>query len=459
MRNTPRFPLVGLMALALLVSACTDAAVDPTEPDTMLAPTGPALSTVSVAGEYVLATSGNKIGSLSSAVADLGGTVVRAHPQAGILIVAGLSDAAAATLAGAGGVKAVAANVMVEHPGELPPDAAVTAPASHDPSTAFFYQLGYQWDMQIIHADDAWAAGASAEGVTVAILDSGIDATHSDLAGLVDASRSVAFVPNANPNIPAWGDDYFHGTHVAGTVASNGLGTAGVAPHATLMAVKICGAFFGCPFDAIISGIIYAADNGADVINMSLGGFVGKSFEGGGQLNAVLNQVMNYASRAGVVVVSAAGNDGYDLQHLGRDFGAGSFVSTPCESGNGMCISATNVFDEPTGYTNYGTSAVSMAAPGGDGAFAVIAPCSTQSVYLPQVAGFSCGPNSYLWATGTSMATPHVAGAAALVKAAGARNPGSIRTIVQRTADDLGKPGTDPFYGKGRLNVLRAIGN
>ena len=235
-----------------------------------------------------------------------------------------------------------------------------------------------------------------------------------------------------------------------------------MAPHATLTAVKVCDWTGSCPFSAIFSGIIFASETGADVINMSLGGFIGRS-GGGGELNAILNQIMNYANRMGVTVVSAAGNAGEDLDHIGRNYGGkqnggvGSVITVPCESGNGVCVSATNRFDEPTGYTNYGNSAISVAAPGGEGGppNGVISVCSTQSVYLP-LFGINCGPTSYLWATGTSMASPHVAGAAALLAAQG-MNPGQIKATLQQSADDLGKRGNDPYYGKGRLNVFNAV--
>ncbi|MGD2067452.1 MAG: S8 family serine peptidase [Gemmatimonadota bacterium] len=461
MRSILRLPLYGLTALALALSGCSESAVEPS-PDvgpSLQARGGASGMTLTEAGGYVLSVSPSQLDAVSAAIGDAGGTVVRSHAGAGIIVATGLSPDAATALSGGSGVRAMAADVMVPHPSRI--RGVESTPASHDPKDAFFYQIGYQWDMEVIHADDAWDAGATAEGVTVAILDTGIDATHQDLAGLVDPSRSIAFVENVNPLIPAWGDDHYHGTHVAGTVASNGIGTAGVAPHATLMAVKICGAYFGCPFSAIVSGLLFSADNGADVVNMSLQGFVGKRFEGGGQLNALLTTVMNYASQKGVVVVSAAGNSGYDLDHLGRDFRAGSYVSTPCESGNGMCVSATNYWDEVTSYSNHGTSAISVAAPGGDTGvpYLVLAPCSTQSVYLPDVAGFSCEPTTYLWLSGTSMASPHVAGTAALVAARVGENPGRIRSILQNTADDLGKPGADPFYGKGRINVMNAWGN
>ena len=240
-------------------------------------------------------------------------------------------------------------------------------------------------------------------------------------------------------------------------MVTNGIGTSGVAPHTTLISVKVCDVFGSCPFSAIVSGIIHAADNGANIINMSLGGFIGKSFPGGGQLNALLNTVMNYAARNGVLVVSAAGNDGLDLDHLGRDFGAGSFVATPCESGNGMCISATGPTDALAGYSNFGRSAVNVAAPGGDFdgdvfASVVLAPCNSASLVIP-----GCGIGSYLFLQGTSMATPQVSGAAALLAAQGTTKPGQLKTALQRSADDLGRKGTDAIYSKGRLNVFQLV--
>lgn len=450
-RSTPVRAVLG-MAAAVALAACSDAPEPVGVSDDLLTT---AMSVQGGPGDYILAASKGRFDAVSAAVTAAGGTVVRSHPEVGILIASGLSDEAAATLGATSGVQNIVADVMIDlEAGDGTPEEM--DPAGHDPSSALFYQVGLQWDMQIIDADDAWAAGASANGARVAIIDSGIDPFHQDLMGLVDWGSSIAFVPNANPSIPSWADDHYHGTHVAGTVTTNGIGTAGVAPHGQLIAVKVCGAFFGCPFSAILSGIIHSTNVNADVINMSLGGFVGKRFPGGGQLNALLNRVMNYAASNDVLVVSAAGNSGLDLDHLGRDFGAGFFIATPCESGNGMCISATNVFDQRAGYSNYGKSAVNMAAPGGDGFFRVLAPCATGSVIFT-----ICGTSAtwYLWLSGTSMASPHVAGAAALLAGNGVTKPGQMKTILQRTADDLGKKGTDADYSKGRLNVMNAISN
>jgi len=450
-----------LVGLAFLAAACSDTpvSVTPQVP-------APSLSVQDVgpSGNYVLAVKNRAYTTVMSRIADLGGTVVRAHQGAGIIDAAGLSAGAAATLSSMAGVRAMIADEWIQG-APLPPDlrveSATAATTSGDPSDAFFW--ANQWDMRVIHADDAWYDGHDgSSSVTVAIIDTGIDPFHQDLAGLVDASRSIAFVSSVNSAGPSWGDDYFHGTHVAGTVASNGLGTWGVAPHTTLVAVKVCDSEGSCPLGAIFSGILYAADIGANVGNLSLGGFIAKNATDGGQLNAIYNRVVDYATRKGMLLVSAAGNDGVDLDHLGRDYRAGSYTSVPCEAGNGVCVSATGPTDVIAGYSNYGISAVNVAAPGGDGAAVgsfhgeVMGPCSSLTVF-PGLAACTISPTYYVWAQGTSMAAPHVTGAAALLAAAGVTSPANLVTALQQTADDLGKKGTDPFYGKGRLNVYALL--
>ncbi len=393
-------------------------------------------------------------------VAQLGGEVAIDISELGALVVSGLDDAAAAQLAADKKVKSLEAEVELQlvpqladmqwSTQEAPPG---TAPAGHDPTTASFFS--FQWDMQIIDADDAWNAGFNdASGVRVAILDTGIDPSHQDLAGRVDAASSIAFTPSLNPAGPVWGDDHFHGTHVAGTVSTNGIGTSGVAPHATLIAVKVCDVFGGCSTGALVAGLVHAANVGADIVNMSLSGAFPKA--GLGTFVGLFNRAVNFANQNGVVVVSAAGNQAEDLQHNGN------FVRFPCESGAGVCVSATGPTDAPAGYTNFGTSAISVAGPGGDfngdaSASMVLAPCSTLSLVIP-ICGTS--PTFYVFVQGTSMATPHVAGAAALLDAqsGGGMNAGQLKSSLQNTADDLGKKGADPFFGKGRINVGRLLG-
>lgn len=390
-----------------------------------------------------------------------GGEVVRTHPEIGLAVVRGLTEPGAAVVGKGGDFARDLAPKFVGEPLAIAETIHVVLPPGppptddQDPTEAALFPL--QWDMRIIDADQAWDAGFDdASGVSVAVLDTGIDPYHQDLLGLVDESRSVAFVPSVHPAGPAWGDDNFHGTHVAGTVASNGIGTSGVAPRATLIAVKVCSFAGSCPFGAVISGILHAANADADIINLSLGATLPKA--GFGFFVRATNQAINYASRRGSLVVSAAANDAADLDHNGNR------MAWPCEGGNGICVSATGATDAPAAYTNFGRSAIHVAGPGGDFVLGdlhgttVLAPCSSLTV-LSGFDAFCGGGSSYLSLQGTSMAAPHVAGAAALLDAqfGGGLNPAQLKTALAQAADDLGQKGTDPYYGKGRINVFRLV--
>lgn len=228
----------------------------------------------------------------------------------------------------------------------------------------------------------------------------------------------------------------------------------GVAPEAELVPVKVLSEAGSGSFGWIIAGIEYAASIKADVINMSLGSVFdvaqgGTNNQGLGTLLSALNRAVNHATAAGTLVVSAAGNNGVNLNS--------SIVSIPAQSGNGIAISATGPycqtdFDGFASYSNYGNSVVNLAAPGGG------IDCPLDIGILDLV--LSDSVNAYYFAAGTSMATPHVSGAAALmVGKFGHIGPMAIKRRLQQTADDIYKPGVDIYSGNGRVNVQRALGN
>ena len=192
---------------------------------------------------------------------------------------------------------------------------------------------------------------------------------------------------------------------------------------------------------------------------MSLGGSFSKNdFPG---FVSTVQRLFNSANRAGMTIVVSAGNSSADLDHDGAGF------KTFCNAANVVCVSATGPTsggtfgpgpfvdpDAPAFYTNFGRSAISVAAPGGNVTF-VIGACSTASLIIPVC---QTSPFFYVGVRGTSMAAPHASGVAALISEDVGRNPGLIRQRLHQSADDLGPSGTDPFYGKGRVNAGSAVG-
>jgi subtilisin family serine protease len=416
---------------------------------------------------YIVRFNGAQPSSFQRDVAARGGKVDAVYPDAGVAFVSGFTEAKANDLAKGNGIGEVVANDKVQvrlGTSTVQDQNSIAASSVTAPETAVYYS--WQWHLRAISAQKAWAAGRlGSPDVTVAILDTGISYLHADLVGRVDLSRSVSFVPSDDALVAAYfpgmhpvTDLYYHGTHVASTISSNAVVTAGVTSNVTLMGVKVLGATGEGTVGGVLQGVIWAAEHGADVANLSLGdAFLRR---GNGRYIGLIQQVFNYAKRKGMLVVVAAGNESIDLDHDGNLF------KSYCSAANVVCVSATgptyseseagpwfNV-DAFAPYSNYGRSSISVAAPGGYWG-AVIGACAPTSLLIPE-----CASGSYaLGLGGTSMATPHVAALAALlVEDYGHGNPARIKTRIEQTADDLGQPGTDPQYGKGRINVARALG-
>jgi subtilisin family serine protease len=430
-----------------------------------------------IAPRFLVVFSGSAPRDFDAKVASLGGTVLLNH-KIGVAVVTDLTDAAAAQLksmVGATYVEAQPEFQLIEPAAKTGAEVtslaqAVSPTSTANPATAVYFAA--QWNMQAIHADAAWAKGfLGSSEVRVAILDTGIDYLLPDLAGRVDLTHSASFEPKDDyytklffPGRDLSTDLHFHGTNVATQVSSNAVWFAGVTSKTTLMSVKVCSVLGGC--HGVEQGILYAIDNGADVINMSLGGWFKKSAFPGAV--AAYNKIMNYAKQQGVTIVVAAGNDGDDLDTqkniaITRDAQGNvterahvpSFFATYCDATQVICVSAVGANDVPASYTNYGRSAIDVAAPGGDKGAWVYALCPRTSLL------YNCADEHfvyYLGVAGTSQATPHVSGLAALMVQRYGRNPSQIKNAIRQSADDLGQPGNDPYFGAGRINVARAVG-
>ncbi len=271
---------------------------------------------------------------------------------------------------------------------------------------------------QLLNAPAAWDVTTGTVTVTVAVVDSGVSLSHPEFAGRI--LPGYDFVNgDSDPS-----DDNGHGTHVAGIIAAamnNGLGTTGLAPNVAILPVKVLSAAKSGTWANVAQGIRYAADNGARVINLSLGGTTPST--------AVLDAI-RYAQSKGALVVAAAGNNGSSAPFY------------PAYYEEVVAVSATDEHDEYWSISNYG-SWVDVAAPGS----------SIWSTYWT-----ATNPNGFGFMSGTSMAAPHVSALAALIWSVnGSLSPAQVRDIIQSTAVDKGAAGFDPYYGWGRIDVGAAV--
>lgn len=270
-----------------------------------------------------------------------------------------------------------------------------------------------------IDAVEAWDVHTGSNNITIAIIDTGVDLTHPDLAANLVAGYDFAN-NDADPS-----DDHGHGTHVAGiaaAVGNNGQGVAGVSWNAKIMPLKALWADGSGTIDNVAQAVRYAVDNGAKVINLSLGARF-SSWPCGW---STIEDAFNYAVSNGAVIAAASGND-YQLG-----------VNCPGAYDQAIAVGSTTNTDTRSSFSNYGPR-LDIAAPG-------------SNIFSTLRGGF------YGTMSGTSMATPHVAGLAALVWSfAPSLTNSQIRSIIETTADDLGPAGWDQEFGYGRINAWRAL--
>jgi serine protease len=293
----------------------------------------------------------------------------------------------------------------------------------------------YQWNFDKIGMPAAWDYTTGESDVIVAVIDTGAYFPLTDL-GRTKFVQGFDFVNSyINPF-----DDNGHGSHVIGTIAEstdNGIGVAGMAPGIKIMPVKVL-ASDGLGYNSdVAQGIYFATNNGAHIINLSLGG----------NYSAAIEDAVNYAVSHGVLVVAAAGNDGT------------STLNFPAALSNVLSVGATNDLNALAPYSNYGTG-LDIVAPGGD-----LSRTLHNQEYNEDYPGgilqqtYYQGITDYWYFEGTSMAAPHVAGLAALLKSKNSGlTAGEIETIIKNTAVDLGASGYDTHYGYGLIDAAKALG-
>ena len=302
---------------------------------------------------------------------------------------------------------------------KLPYDVRLQGTGPDDP----FYSQ--QWNFRNINLESAWK-DTQGEGITVAVIDSGVSPVPD-----LQETEFVAGYDFVNDQAEAI-DDHGHGTHVAGTIAqstNNGYGVAGVAYKAKIMPLKVLGSSGGGTVSDIAEAIKFAADNGADVINMSLGGS-GESH--------LMQEAIDYAYNKGVVVVAAAGNSGQ------------SSAGYPARYPRVIGVSAFDATGQKTPYSNFGAG-VDIAAPGG-----LTQGEDLAGGILQETIDLQNGGSTFASFQGTSMASPHVAGVAALIKAAGVSEPEEIIKVLKESARPVQN---DPLnhYGAGQLDAGAAV--
>lgn len=457
---------------------------------------------------YVVNVEGGRwtAASVKKAIAAAGGEVVVSYDQIGVIVVHSKNPEFAQTIRQARGVvsagatrtaplKAATDDSVNEGDQTLTPAeikaAAAAATAGQDPMEPL------QWDLPAIKADKAHEKTLGSKSVTVAIIDTGVDDTHPDLAPNFDAAASANCVTGkADTTAGSWRPmkgESDHGTHVAGTIgaAKNGVGITGVAPGVKLAGIKVStpdGFFYT---EAVVCGFVWAAEHGIDITNNSYYTdpwmFACKTDEDQKALIEAVTRATRYAERKGTVNVAAAGNSKFDLAAdkitdttspndttaVPRDIDPKECFDYPAMLPGVVTVSATGAKGLKSSYSNYGLGVIDVAAPGGDRT-------EFQTPDAPAVNGriWSTTVNGgYNYKAGTSMASPHAAGVLALLKSTHPHaSPAALKALLYAQADDHactnpydidadgkvdavceGGVNKNGFYGAGIVDALAAV--
>jgi lantibiotic leader peptide-processing serine protease len=456
----------------------------------------------------------------ASMVQKAGGSVVATYPQIGVVIARSNSPTFGATVGKDSRIEGAASTRGFGV--QLPETDLATSgsPLDNSPASDSDNLSGLQWDMAQIHTPEAHAITGGSRSILVGDIDSGLDFTHPDLAPNYDAANSADCSSGAPAPLPPGNDLLGHGTHTAGTIAaaSNGVGIVGVAPNVRIAAVKaISPDFFLFP-EMIVCAFMWAGTHHMDVTNNSYFAdpwlFNCRNDPEQRAIWTAERRAIKYAMSQGVVVVAAAGNFADDLAHptqdiLSPDTGPGetrevtnACAVIPVEIPGVIGVSGDGNLELKSYFSSYGSGVIQVTAPSGDDALQVtpaapngtvlstIAPGSFYESILPAfLKVFDCSVTpcaEYLYLEGTSMATPHVTGVAALIESRyGPLSPGSVAAMIGQTADSIacpdaatlalfapfpsfsndapqtctGGPGYNSWYGHGQVNALSAVTN
>jgi subtilisin family serine protease len=286
------------------------------------------------------------------------------------------------------------------------------SPATDAPNDLLYTK--YQWNLPIIETVAGWGVGKGSENVIVGVVDTGVDTNHSDLQGRLLKGYNVVD-PSSSPM-----DDVGHGTHVAGIISAlvnNGEGVAGITWYNPILPVKVLDATGAGNTYNVAQGIIWAADHGAKVINMSLGNYADANF---------LHDAIKYAYNKDIVLIAASGND--NTENPGY----------PAAYPEVFAVAAADASKKKAAFSNFGDY-IAVTAPG----------VNIASTY-PH--------NQYAALSGTSMASPHVTALAALIRSTNPQLKNTeVMDIMRKSAEDLGTPGKDKYYGYGQIDVIKAL--
>ncbi|MFF1511431.1 S8 family serine peptidase [Streptomyces sp. NPDC058326] len=466
-------------SLGFLPSGAASAAELSDAPTSAVATNGPKLTyVVNVAGGRWTASSVKK------AIAAAGGEVVVSYDQIGVIVVHSQNPEFAKTIRTARGVVSAGATrtaplsaqtdtAVDEGAQTLTPAqikaAAAAATAGQDPMEPL------QWDLPAIKADKAHKKTLGSSRVTVAVIDTGVDDTHPDLAPNFDVKASANCV-SGKPDTTAgsWRPnpgESDHGTHVAGTIAAakNGIGITGVAPGVKVSGIKVStpdGFFYT---EAVVCGFMWAAEQGVEITNNSYYTdpwmFACKNDEDQKALIEAVTRATRYAERKGTVNVAAAGNSKFDLaadsivdNSSPNDTTPGDRVIDPKECldypamlPGVVTVSATGAKDLKASYSNYGLGVIDVAAPGGDRT-------EYQTPDAPAINGriWSTTVNGgYNYKAGTSMAAPHAAGVLALLKSTHPyASPAALKALLYAQADDRACTNPYDIEGDGKIDAV-----